>query len=97
MIGDPNRIVQCRNCGFTSTVEAADAAGPFCAGCDEVKCAFCGCTDTTPCFHPEHPKMACAWAEPGMCDFCFNKLAEESYIAVTTKIADLQERRIITL
>lgn len=97
LVSDPNRQVNCRNCGFQTTVEAADEVGPYCLNCDEVMCAFCGCTDTTPCFHPEFPKMACGWKEPGMCDFCFNRIAEESFNAVTAKMEDLRERRIITL
>jgi hypothetical protein len=82
---DPQRIITCGNCDIGQTVEAAFKNEFSCIRCGEHICIYCGCTEMTPCHHPDFPigELTCHWVKDGQCSFCFCMAAEEAYWIAT--------------
>lgn len=83
---DPQRMITCADCGMAQTVEAAFENEFSCIRCRAPVCMYCGCTETTPCHHPDFPigELSCEWTDvPGMCSFCKCLVAEEAYYTLT--------------
>jgi hypothetical protein len=76
---DEYRVIKCGLCEFPMTIKQADEARGSCRSCTSQLCVFCGCSERAPCFRKEYAGP-CAWAQPGICDFCFIQLAHAKYV-----------------
>jgi hypothetical protein len=82
---DESRVIKCGLCELDMTIKQADEAGAVCPRCTSQLCVFCGCSERAPCFRKEYAGP-CAWAQPGICDFCFIQLATAKYYDLVTDL-----------
>ena len=84
-INDPERIITCRLCGQEQSVAEIVQNDAECTTCLAAICAYCGCSDERGCIHPSFPngELNCEWKDQGLCNFCFQRLAEEQFYLAT--------------
>jgi len=79
---------QCRTCQTVQPPEAAVQNGFRCIGCNLFMCLECGCTEENACQKScADGSRTCGWSEsPGLCSFCFVRLVESQYLALTSGV-----------
>jgi hypothetical protein len=87
--------VPARCCGTILQASYAAHYGFCCPQCGAPVCYTCGCVEHEACSVTvtsldgrQSAEYTCAWAEPGVCSFCFSRAAYEFYQEVTGRPKD---------
>ena len=85
--------VNCQSCGYLLKASYAAQNMGCCPSCGEPACYTCGCVAAFACVKALRTNdgarslmHACAWAEMGLCSFCFDEAAYVLYMEATGRV-----------